>query len=57
MKSGRPGALTPDKLSVSSKEYKCRDDGTGDLGVLPPNHHHEIVGDAVSTYPEQCPNK
>ncbi len=34
VKSGLPGALEPGKLGLNCKANKCRDTGTGDLGVL-----------------------
>ncbi len=34
VKSGRSGALKPDKLGLSCKAHNCSDAGTGDLGVL-----------------------
>ncbi len=34
MKSGRSGALKPDRLGLSCRATKCSDAGTGDLGML-----------------------
>ncbi len=34
VKSGRSGAVEPDRFGLSSKRNKCSDAGTGDLGVL-----------------------
>ncbi len=34
MKSGRSGALQPDRLGLIYKASKCSDAGTGDPGVL-----------------------
>ncbi len=46
MKSGRSGALKPDKLGLNCKDNKCSDAGTWDLGMLP---NHSRVNAAISS--------
>ncbi len=48
MKSGRSGALKPDRLGLSCKAINCSDAGTGDLSVLP-THDIRSMKDVAST--------
>ncbi len=46
VKSGRSGALKPDRLGLSCKANKCSDTGTGDLGVLTTHETLPCLGGA-----------
>ncbi len=45
MKSGRSGALKPDRLDMSCKVNKCRDAGAGDTDVLPTRETSPYLGE------------
>ncbi len=51
MKSGRSGALKPDRLGLSCKANKYSDAGTGGLGVLTTHEISPLVSPLVNAGP------